>query len=635
MKAGDTVEIDDSLVTLESDKATMDVPSPAAGTVKALRVKVGDKVSEGSVVLTLEDADAGAAQAPAPQRQSGAQPRGRSASRTATASAHRRRSRYARAARRKGPRRHAGRRLELDAARGHDDRSARSRHRRLHRRAGDRGLRQAGRHREGRGSAGHARVRQGDDGRAGAGRRRRRGRARQGRRHGQRRHAAPDAEDVADRRRTGKPRARRRRYPDNADRAIPPMASAGVRLRRGGARDRAHRVARRRRRGPCSGPTSAAARALPPSAAAGRRARTRRRRCASSRASWASTSRAVSGQRARRAASSQEDVQQFVKARAGGAGRRRGPRGAAGAGGSICCRGRTSTSRSSVAVETKPLSRIRKISGANLARNWVMIPHVTQFDDADITELEAFRVALNKENEKAGIKVTMLAFLIKAGVAALKQVSRFQRVARRRRTSFCKQYFNIGFAADTPNGLVVPVHQERRPEGRARRSRRKWRELSAKAREGKLGPADMQGGCFSISLARRHRRHRVHADHQRARSRDPRRVAQRDEAGVGRQGVRAAADAAAVAVVRPSRDRRRAGGALHHVFLEPAGGFPAGAAVTDDDPGRTEAARRARGAALRRRGRVARRRVGLDREFVHRRARREPHCESRARSRAR
>jgi pyruvate dehydrogenase E2 component (dihydrolipoamide acetyltransferase) len=147
--------------------------------------------------------------------------------------------------------------------------------------------------------------------------------------------------------------------------------------------------------------------------------------------------------------------------------------------------------------ETRPLSRIKKISGANLARNWVMIPHVTQFDEADITDLEAFRVALNKENEKTGIKLTMLAFLIKASVAALKKFPDVN-ASLDGDNLIVKQYFHIGFAADTPNGLVVPVIKNADQKG-VLSIAKEMGELSAKAREGKLGPADMQGGCFSIS----------------------------------------------------------------------------------------------------------------------------------------
>jgi pyruvate dehydrogenase E2 component (dihydrolipoamide acetyltransferase) len=148
-------------------------------------------------------------------------------------------------------------------------------------------------------------------------------------------------------------------------------------------------------------------------------------------------------------------------------------------------------------VEAKPLSRIKKISGANLARNWVMIPHVTQFDDADITELEAFRVQLNKENEKSGVKVTMLVFLIKASVAALRKFPDFNASLDGDNLVY-KRYFNVGFAADTPNGLVVPVIKSADQKG-VLQIAKEMGELSAKAREGKLGPADMQGGCFSIS----------------------------------------------------------------------------------------------------------------------------------------
>jgi pyruvate dehydrogenase E2 component (dihydrolipoamide acetyltransferase) len=150
-------------------------------------------------------------------------------------------------------------------------------------------------------------------------------------------------------------------------------------------------------------------------------------------------------------------------------------------------------------VEAVPLSRIRKISGANLARNWVMIPHVTQFDDADITELEALRVTLNREYEKAGVKITMLAFLIKAAVAALRKFPDFNAsLDASGDTLLRKGYFNIGFAADTPNGLVVPVIKGVDGKGVATIAR-EMAELSAKAREGKLGAADMQGGCFSVS----------------------------------------------------------------------------------------------------------------------------------------
>ena len=148
-------------------------------------------------------------------------------------------------------------------------------------------------------------------------------------------------------------------------------------------------------------------------------------------------------------------------------------------------------------VEAKPLSRIKKISGANLHRNWVMIPHVTNNDEADITDLEALRVTLNKENEKSGIKVTMLAFLIKAVVAALKKFPEFN-ASLDGDNLVLKQYYHIGFAADTPNGLVVPVIRDADKKGILQIAQ-EMTDLSKKAREGKISPADMQGGCFSIS----------------------------------------------------------------------------------------------------------------------------------------
>ncbi|QDL54428.1 dihydrolipoyllysine-residue acetyltransferase [Rhodoferax aquaticus] len=148
-------------------------------------------------------------------------------------------------------------------------------------------------------------------------------------------------------------------------------------------------------------------------------------------------------------------------------------------------------------IERKELSRIKKISGANLLRNAVMIPAVTNHDDADITDLEAFRVSTNKENEKSGIKVTMLAFLIKACVAALKKFPEFNSSLDGDALIY-KQYYHIGFAADTPNGLVVPVIKDADKKGIFQIST-EMGELAKKARDGKLGPADMSGATFTIS----------------------------------------------------------------------------------------------------------------------------------------
>ncbi|MBN8480910.1 MAG: dihydrolipoyllysine-residue acetyltransferase [Xanthomonadales bacterium] len=194
-----------------------------------------------------------------------------------------------------------------------------------------------------------------------------------------------------------------------------------------------------------------------------------------------------------------EDVQAFVKTALAGGG---APRAASGSGGgaglNLLPWPQVDFSKFGE-VETRPLSKIKKISGANLARNWVMIPHVTQHDDADITELEALRVALNKENEKSGVKLTMLAFLIKAVVAALKKYPDFNAsLDASGENLVLKKYFHIGFAADTPNGLVVPVLRDADRKG-VLEIAVETGELAKKARDGKLGPADMSGGCFSIS----------------------------------------------------------------------------------------------------------------------------------------
>ncbi|WOB48053.1 dihydrolipoyllysine-residue acetyltransferase [Xanthomonas hydrangeae] len=195
-----------------------------------------------------------------------------------------------------------------------------------------------------------------------------------------------------------------------------------------------------------------------------------------------------------------EDVQRFVKAAlSGGAAAAAGAAPAGGGNGlNLLAWPKVDFSKFGE-TETQPLSRIKKISGANLARNWAMIPHVTQFESADITDLEALRVALNKENEKAGIKLTMLAFLVKASAAGLKKFPEFNASLDAAGENLTlKKYINIGFAADTPNGLVVPVIRDVDKKGVLQIAQESG-ELAKKARDGKLGPADMSGGCFSIS----------------------------------------------------------------------------------------------------------------------------------------
>ncbi len=150
-------------------------------------------------------------------------------------------------------------------------------------------------------------------------------------------------------------------------------------------------------------------------------------------------------------------------------------------------------------IETKPLSRIKKISGANLHRNWVTAPHVTQFDEADITDLEDFRKSMMADAEKRGVKLTMLAFLIKASVNALKAYPNFNSsLAPDGDSLILKNYYNIGFACDTPDGLVVPVVKDVQSKD-VLHIARDLMELSTKARERKLKVEEMQGGCFTIS----------------------------------------------------------------------------------------------------------------------------------------
>ncbi len=361
VKPGDAVTRDQGLVTLESDKATMEVPSPLDGVVKEVKVKVGDEVSEGRVVALIEAAAAAAepaanaaaappaSAAPAPPAAPAAPPRAESSSSAAPAAP-------ARAA---------------DAA-----------------------------------------------------------------------PARPDADADAAGPRTPP-------VPFDASTVMPekvPYASPAVRLF---ARELGVDLAD------------------------------------------------VKGSD-RKGRISKQDVHNFVKAAlAAGTAPRVG--GAAPAGGLSLLPWPSVDFAKFGEIETKPLSRIKKISGANLARNWAMIPHVTQHDDADVTELEALRVALNQENEKAGVKLTMLAFLIKAVVAALKKYPDFNASLDAAGENLTlKKYYHVGFAADTPNGLVVPVIRDADRKGVIEIAQ-ETAALAKKARDGKLGPAEMQGGCFSIS----------------------------------------------------------------------------------------------------------------------------------------
>ena len=241
------------------------------------------------------------------------------------------------------------------------------------------------------------------------------------------------------------------------------------------------------------------------------------------------------------AASPHEDVQAFTqrvmaaacrpgpaaKAPAGGGDRRRGPGPAALA--------QVDFAKFSARWSARTWRASRRSAAPTCCATGSMIPHVTNNDEADITELEAFARSTNKENEKSGVKVTMLAFVIKAVVAALKKFPEFNATSLDGDTLVYKQYFHIGFAADTPNGLVVPGAARRRQERHPADQRRDG-ELAKKARDGKLGAADMQGGLHHLQLAGRHWRHAFHAHHQRAGSGHPG-CPRPDEAGVGRQAV--------------------------------------------------------------------------------------------------
>jgi pyruvate dehydrogenase E2 component (dihydrolipoamide acetyltransferase) len=338
VKPGDQVKAEDSLITVESDKATMEVPSPGAGTVKELRVKVGDKVSQGSAVLVLETRAVAPKEAPTIQSAAptvaSAQPSAQPSAKTAA--------------------------------------------------------------------------------------------------------PAPEASPVA----------------PAAERAAPPQALAID--EESGSRAHASPSVRR-----------------------------------TARELGVDLSRVTgSGPKSRIV---KEDIDAYVKAQlARGAG-------APGASGlNILPQPPVDFSKFGE-TRTEPLSRIKKLTGANLHRNWVTIPHVTQNDEADITELEAFRKSRSDELKQQGVSLTLLAFLIKAAVAALKKFPQFNAsLSADLESLVLKKYYNIGVAVDTPNGLVVPVLRQADAKGVVELAR-ELGEVSVRMRAGKIAPADMQGGCFSIS----------------------------------------------------------------------------------------------------------------------------------------
>ncbi|MFZ9255341.1 MAG: dihydrolipoyllysine-residue acetyltransferase [Burkholderiaceae bacterium] len=356
VKPGDTVQAEQSLITVESDKASMEIPSSAAGVVKELKVKLGDKVAEGSLVLLLEVSDAASAPAPAP-----------ASSPTATA---------APASVPAAPAAHAASASAAAAVGSGTLASAAS--------------------------------------------------------------AAPVT-------------------------AVPATTA------------------------PAHSATAAASNGQKPHASPSVRKFARELGVDLVRVSG-------SGPKGRILI---EDVQGFVKGvMASGA---TAPA-ASGGGAALGLLPWPSLDFSKFGdTSLEPLSRIKKISGPNLHRNWVMIPHVTQFDQADITELEEFRKSANESLAKSGVKLTMLAFVIKASVSALKKYPAFNAsLDAGGENLILKHFYNIGFAADTPNGLVVPVIKNADQKGLSHIAK-EMGELSAQAREGKLKPADMQGATFTIS----------------------------------------------------------------------------------------------------------------------------------------
>jgi len=466
VKPGDAVKVDDSLVTLESDKATMDVPSTAAGTVKSVAVKVGDKVSEGSVVVVLESAASSTNAGPASAGRSSPAPAAPAKSPAAAAPSPR-----PAPAGGSGSAAAAGAVVQVTVPDIGDFTDV---------------------------PVIEVFVKPGD------------------------------VVNVDDALVTLESDKATMDVPSTVAGTVKSVAvKVGDKVSEGSLVVVLESAASSTNAGPATAGRPSSAPAAPASASAGPASAERTAPAPTSPSPAAPAPAAPIDEQAFRAAHASpsvraiarelgvditrvggtgpknrilvEDVRAYVKKILSGMGVPSAPgTGAISGGGELALIPWPKVDFAKFGpVEARPLSRIKKLSGANLARNWVMIPHVTQFDEADITDLEALRVALNRENEKSGVKLTMLAFLIKASVAALKKFPDFN-ASLDGDNLVLKQYFHIGFAADTPNGLVVPVLKNADQKG-VLQIAREMGELSAKAREGKLGPADMQGGCFSIS----------------------------------------------------------------------------------------------------------------------------------------
>ena len=439
VKAGDTIALDDTLITLETDKATMDVPADAAGVVKEVKVKVGDKVSEGDVIVLVEAAGAGATAAPA------AAPKAEAAPAPAAPAA--------------APAAAANVQVAVPDIGGHTDVDVIA----VEVKVGDTV------------AVDDTLITLETD------------------------KATMDVPSTA----AGTVTAVHIKVGDKVSEGsiIIDVAAAGAPAAVAPAAAEAPKAAPAAAPAPAPAPAAPAA---PATAAYG-----------SAPVNEAGFAKAHAGPSARKLARelgvdlslvkgsgnkgriTKDDIKAFVKAAMqGGAGKPAAAGASLGGGLDLLPWPKVDFAKFGE-VEVKELSRIKKISGQNLSRNWVMIPHVTVHDEADMTELESFRKQLNKEWEREGVKLSPLAFIIKASVAALKAFPEFNS-SLDGDNLVLKKYFHIGFAADTPNGLVVPVIKDVDKKGLKEISI-ELGELSKKAREGKLKPQEMQGACFTIS----------------------------------------------------------------------------------------------------------------------------------------
>lgn len=447
VKAGDTIAVDDTLITLETDKATMDVPADAAGVVKEVKVNVGDKVSEGSVIVLVEAAGAAAQAAPAAEKAAEPAP---AAAPAQAASA---------AAPAAGG---ATVKVEVPDIGGHENVDVIA----VEIKVGDTV------------SEDDTLITLETD------------------------KATMDVPSTA----AGVVKAVYVKVGDKVS-----QGTQIIEVETAGGAAPAAAPAQEAPKAAAPAPQAAVAPAVPKADAAPVAA------FGNTPVNEAAFAKAHAGPSARKLARELgvdlslvkgtglkgrivgEDIKAFVKAAMqGGAGKAAPAAATASLGGGLDLLPWPKVDFSKFGeIEVKELSRIKKISGQNLSRNWVLIPHVTVNDEADMTELEEFRKTLNKEWEREGVKLSPLAFIIKASVTALKAFPEFNS-SLDGENLILKKYYNIGFAADTPNGLVVPVIKDVDKKGLKEISQ-ELTELSKKAREGKLKPNEMQGACFTIS----------------------------------------------------------------------------------------------------------------------------------------